>query len=52
MQDKYITVSVRLENEEKKEFESCAKREGITMSQVLRRAVKNYINQNDDQSRE
>lgn len=40
---KYAPVSVRLTEEEKKALEDYAKREELSMSQVVRKALKNYI---------
>lgn len=39
----YSTVSVRLTEEEKKILEEFAKDRDLTMSQVIRKAVKEYI---------
>lgn len=39
----YSTVSVRLTEEEKKTLEEFAKDRDLTMSQVIRKAVKEYI---------
>ena len=39
----YSTVSVRLAEEEKKTLEEFAKDRDLTMSQVIRKAVKEYI---------
>ena len=39
----YSTVSVRLTEEEKKTLEEFAKVRDLTMSQVIRKAVKEYI---------
>lgn len=42
----YSTVSVRLTEEEKKDLEVFAKSCDLTMSQVIRKAVKEYIAKN------
>lgn len=42
----YSTVSVRLTEEEKKDLEVFAKSCDLTMSQVIRKAVKEYIEKN------
>lgn len=42
----YSTVSVRLTEEEKKDLEIFAKSCDLTMSQVIRKAVKEYIERN------
>ena len=42
----YSTVSVRLTEEEKKDLEVFAKSYDLTMSQVIRKAVKEYIEKN------
>lgn len=42
----YYTVSVRLTEEEKKELEAFAKSCDLKMSQVIRKAVKEYIEKN------
>lgn len=39
----YSTVSVRLTTEEKKELESYCADNDLSMSQVIRRAIKEYI---------
>ena len=40
----YSTVSVRLTAEEKKELENYCADNVLSMSQVIRRAIKEYIN--------
>jgi predicted transcriptional regulator len=40
---KYSTVSVRLTEAEKKELEQFCEENDLSMSQVIRRAVKEYI---------
>ena len=42
----YSTVSVRLTEEEKKDLEVFAKSCDLTMSQAIRKAVKEYIEKN------
>lgn len=42
----YSTVSVRLTEEEKKDLEVFAKSCDLTMSQVIRKAVKEYTEKN------
>lgn len=39
----YSTVSARLTEEEKKDLEDFAKEHDLTMSQVIRKAIKEYI---------
>lgn len=47
----YSTVSVRLTEEEKKTLEEFAKDRDLTMSQVIRKAVKEYIENHWDENK-
>ena len=45
---KYTTVSARLTLEEKEELEKFAKQNDLKMSQIIRKAIKEYIENNDE----
>lgn len=47
MAKEYSTISVRLTEEEKKELEQFAQEHDLTMSQVVRKALKAYLEQNN-----
>lgn len=44
----YSTVSVRLTEEEKKTLESFAKEQDLTMSHIIRKAIREYLENNSN----
>lgn len=42
--DYMTTISVRISEEEKQKLEQLAKKEDLSMSQIIRKALKEYLN--------